>query len=373
MGRTMDSFGSRTGKQMKFRPHLLFFALLVCAQPMVAQSSEWVFPSKAGDPLIWGRKDGVVFGLPSDGGMPGPRGLIRVGTIDHRTGKANLLNFIAVEPATKGKKPRGDRMAFSELEKSQMDRGMHGAKLWVSPKSAGPIEGEQKVSGSLEKKVVDGREVELLSVRVEIERFVQNGAHVYLVLSMESDLPEEVHFSAFPYSDSKPLDEVVFTATMGAYERLRLLWLKDRVIDSRKLYPTYTGYDFAEMDPYPFKDMLREQDGSAIALCTSSEQSPAQVRNPQAKANWYYGGGRLTQYWRVSAKDIAANLRVRVNGRHTYWQSKDEIPGGTTFENFELREQFEPGQTFIFGVSEKEPSEWVPPLVGVGPPPALDK
>ncbi|WP_263357847.1 hypothetical protein [Acidicapsa ligni] len=355
---------------MKLRLHLLILLTALFAPSIFAQSSDWVRPAKAGDPLIWGRKDGIVFGLPSPGGMPGPRGLIRIGTIDRSTGEANLLNFVAVEPATKGKKLRGDRMGFSELEKSKLDHGMNGARLWVSASSSADMAASQQVqnvSGTIETKHEDGHDVEILSVRVEIERFTQNGAHVYLLLSIRSDHPDEVRFAAYPYSDSKPLDEVVFTATMGAYERLRLLWLKNRVVDSRKLYDPYAGYDFAEKDTYPLQEMLRDSQGNPIALCTSSERTPSQSRNPDAKANWYYAGPRITQYWTIPAKDIAPNLRVRVNGRHTYWQSKNEIPGGTTFENFELREQFSPGQTFIFGVSQNEPFAWKPALTDLGP------
>ncbi len=33
--------------------------------------SEWIRPHKRSDPLIWGRKDGIVLGIPSRGGLPG--------------------------------------------------------------------------------------------------------------------------------------------------------------------------------------------------------------------------------------------------------------------------------------------------------------
>ncbi len=349
-------------------PAFFFLLMLMAILPLSAQDTHWVRPRKAGDPLIWGRTDGIVFGLPSEGGMPGLRGLIRIGTMDKATGTAKLLNFIAIEPATQGKKPRGDRMGFSELEKSRLDKGRFGARLWVANSSTA----EEPNGGTISKEHRDGHDVETLSVRIEIERFTQNGAHVYLILMMDSDHPNELRLSAFPYEDSKPLDEVVFTATMGAYERLRLLWLKDEVVDSRKLYSNYIGYDFAEAEAYPAQLMLRDQQGNPIALCTSSERIPSLARNPQASSNWYYDGPRMTQYWTIPAKDEAPNLRVRVNGRHTYWQSKDTIPGGTTFENFELRQTFHPGQTFIFGVSRKEPSEWTPPLTNLPTNPELE-
>ena len=64
----------------------------------VAQSSQWVRPMKAGDPLVWGRRDGIVFGLISPGGIKGPRGLIRVGLFTPDQAEPQLLNFIAVTP-----------------------------------------------------------------------------------------------------------------------------------------------------------------------------------------------------------------------------------------------------------------------------------
>ena len=51
------------------------------------------------------------------------------------------------------------------------------------------------------------------------------------------------------------------------------------------------------------------------------------------------------------------DLHVAVNGRYTYWLSRQPIPGGVAFENFELREGFYDGQKFIFGITRKTPKE----------------
>jgi hypothetical protein len=356
-------------------PRPIAFLLLTFAYflSLRAEDPAWILPRTSSDPLIWGRRDGIVFGLPSAGGMRGPRGLIRVGTVDEHTGEAHLLNFIAVEPVVVGKKARGDRMAFSELESSRLDPGKHGARLWVAnevPGSDSPARND--AYGQIHKERNGRTEIERLTVRVEIERFPGNGAHVYLLLSIASDHPNELRLSAYPYADGKPLDEMVFTATMGAYERLRFLWLKDRVVDSRVLYAGYNQAHFAEVDPFGLDIMLRDSDGDAIALCTSSEQDPSAARNPQAKPEWYYDGVRFTQYWRIPAKEIAPNLRVRVNGRYMYWNSHDAIPEGITFENFELRERYVPGQTFIFGISRREPFAWTPAFVNLGVSPPLE-
>jgi hypothetical protein len=72
----------------------------------------------------------------------------------------------------------------------------------------------------------------------------------------------------------------------------------------------------------------------------------------------------LTQYWRKEAAGVDTSLQLRVNGRFYYWSggSTDRskyirIPGGAAFENFELRENFKPGQKFYFGITRKTPAE----------------
>ncbi len=55
-----------------------------------------------------------------------------------------------------------------------------------------------------------------------------------------------------------------------------------------------------------------------------------------------------------------AVLRVRVNERYDYWRSERPVFGGIAFENFEVRQKYVPGQSFIFGISPKEPWDLYP-------------
>ena len=320
--------------------------------------SEWIRPHKPGDALIWGRKDGIVFGIPSEGGLPGPRGLIRVGVISAKTGKPELLNFIAIEPVVLGPGSRFSRMAFSELEPSRMDPGSRGKRLWVD---IGTTTSGDWFSGDLRTRPNSAAPIETLSVQIDIEKFTANGAHVFVVASIDSDHPNELRLAVYQYNDGPALDDLTVTATMGNYERLRWLWLKNQVVDSRKLYASYTGDAFVEYENYPLDEMLRTSDGDAIALCTSNELSPSAVANTAA-GHWHYRLPKLTQYWKVPARDIEPDLRVRVNGRRVYWASHDPVPGGVAFENFEVRQRYKPGQVFVFGVTAKEPWEFEPPI-----------
>ncbi len=319
--------------------------------PAHADDGQWVRPVKAGDPLTWGRRDGIVFGLISPGGIRGPRGLIRIGVYAKGEAEPQLLNFIAVEPVTAGAGSRGDRMAFSELEPSTLDPGQRGKRMWVHQ---GSPETPPENAGKLETLQVGKDTVERLSVRIDIESFTANGAHVYVIASIDSTHPAEVRLTPYAEPDSPPIQELTTTATMGNYERLRLLWLKDRVVDSRKLFAGYDGTAFVEKDSYPLKQLLRNESGDAIVFCTPAENSPQQTPGNRT-AHWVYTLPRYTQYWRVDASDVQPDLRVRVNARRVYWASDAPVLGGVAFENFEVRERFIPGQSFIFGLTPLQP------------------
>jgi hypothetical protein len=262
-----------------------------------------------------------------------------------------LLNFIAVEPIVRGPGNRYDRMAFSELEMSQLDPGQRGKRMWVDAESDAA---DGAPSGKLETFHVGDATVERLSVRIDVEEFTANGAHVYVVASIDSDQPNEVRLRTYAENDSPPLEELTVTATMGNYERLRLLWLNDRVVDSRQLFGAYTGTDFAEGENYPLGEMLRSGDGDAVVFCSASEADPGTTPG-NATAHWVYSLPKLTQYWRVPGFDVQPDLRVRVNARRVYWASTAPVLGGIAFENFEVRQRFVPGQSFIYGITRQEP------------------
>jgi hypothetical protein len=329
---------------------LILLAWLILGGTPASPATEkdlWIRPGTPGGPLIWGRRDGLIFGLPSQGGMRGPRGLIRVGVIG-QTGEPDLVNFIAVEPVVKGAGSRSSRMAFSELEMSQLDAGQRGKRLWA-----------ENVAGDLTALPAKPKPIERLSVRIEVEPFTANRAHVYVVASVYSDRPHEFELTVHHHDDSAPIAELTVTATMGNYERVRHLWVKDRVIDSRELYAGYSGDAFIDKENYPRDEMLTYGDGDALALVTTNEDNPSGVE-VTARPSWTYRSIRLTQYWRVPAVAIQPDLRVKVNGRRVYWASTTPIPGGLSFENFEVRQRYAPGQAFIFGLTPKQPWEFEP-------------
>ena len=330
---------------------MLYWVAFAAEAEMLAQDSLWIRPTSADGPLTWGRRDGMVFGLESKGGIRGPRGLIRVGPWSNGNVQDELLNFIAVEPVTTGPGDRGDRMAFSELEMSTLDPGQRGKRLSVD---SGFVTDAYR--GKLETIHVGDADIERLSVRIDVERYTANGAHVYVIASIDSDRPNELRLAVFAESDSPPLQELTLTATMGNYERLRLLWLNDTVESSSKLFGKYRGNDFVEGATYPLTQMLRNNDEDALVYATSDEPNPPTTPG-NAAAHWPYTLPKLTQYWRVPGYDVQPDLRTRVNARRVYWASEAPVLGGIAFENFETRQRYVAGQTFIFGLSKKDPWE----------------
>jgi hypothetical protein len=92
----------------------------------------------------------------------------------------------------------------------------------------------------------------------------------------------------------------------------------------------------------------------------NDEEDPASASPFGRPHFWDYKGSKVTQYWRKTELEITPELACAVNGRFMYWGSTQPIPGGISFENFELREPFRSGQTFIFGITRGFPGMTLP-------------
>jgi hypothetical protein len=329
---------------------LAILCLLLVHYGQAQQKVQWIKPAKKGDPLIWGIKNGIMVGIwpaaidgvkPEDNG--GPRGLLRIG-YDYMD-VPYLINYIAVEPVVNGD------MEFSEVSPSQVDGKL--GKLFRDSNTVVTHPDQ------------DHPETEELSVNIYMETFI-DGAHPYLRLSIRSDNPDELCLEIFNEANSVTMERCALTATMGNYSRLRLLYLKDRVVDSRKLFAGYDDIEFAEKQPYPASQLLRNKKGDYMAIAEPSETFPDLASWPQDTAylkrwRWRYRPFYpLTQYWRKESAGSDSTLQVRVNGRVKYWSGGSEdkrmyinIPGGAAFENFEMRERYRSGQKFYFGLSRK--------------------
>jgi hypothetical protein len=320
---------------------LLAYAVLLAPAAEVS----WIRAGIETNAPLWGIRGGLNFALhPAGftGGEGGPRGLIRLGYPTLTNDGYDLINFIAVEPVVKGRK------GFSELEKSSFDQ-KPGKMFWTGT--------GEKPDGSVssgELKSLPGG-VQELSITVRVERF-ENGAHVRLKLSQRSDRPNELQLSAEAEADSAPIETCILTATMGNKSRARLLFLNNGPVSSLQLYPDYKRDAFAPHWIFGLERLPRNAQGDVVVSIANDEENPHTIQPFGRPHFWDYRGSKVTQYWRKPAEDVRADLSCAVNGRFTYWGSKQPIPGGISFENFELREPFSPGQTVIFGITRKNPA-----------------
>jgi hypothetical protein len=334
------------------------------AQTTTTVKPSWIRPVNNDAPSVWGLRNGIVFSLwpynvETDGVVlgGGPRGLIRVGY--ESEGKIYLINFIAIEPVVKGK------LEFSEISPSRID-GYWGKLMWASPhEMPGPYFPAAITPGVITKPDAANPDVEELSLYVYMEQF-ENGAHPYLKLSIRSDQPGEIGFEIFHQKKSAEMERCVLTATMGNYSRLRLLHLKDHVVDSRTLYSGYNDIAFVEKDPYPIDKLWQNAAKDYVVYASTNEFFNQLSAWPQEQAykdrsGWKYRAPfKLTQYWKKPFEQADPSLKLRVNGRAKYWSGGSEdksnyvdIPNGVSFENFELQEKYYPGQKFYFGLSRK--------------------
>ena len=310
---------------------------------------EWIRAGINTEEPRWGIRDAMEIGLWHQGDRQGPRGLIRLFyPIGAKDGVSTRVNFIAVEPVVDGRK------GFSELEKSSHDK-KSGKRLWALNHplmSDSPDLGELGLDPGVLFTSTSG--VEQLSVTIRVEPF-QNGAHPYLIATFSADRPNEVSFAVYAEDDSVSMDYCILTATMGNFARLRRIWLKDRVVDSRELYPDYDDIHFAPDTYFPLNELFRTGSDDVIVQATTDETDPASVFPFKDHAWWHWPGGVFTQYWKKPAGKYHPDLRIRVNARKVYWARTQTIPGGISFENFEFQERFYPGQEFVYGVIQGTP------------------
>lgn len=304
----------------------------------------WLLPATGERPAepIWGFARGLRVGLWP---LSGPRGLFRIYTPYLGQPERRMVNYIAIEPVVRGVR------CYSELEDEPLDR-QTGKRLWTSASrnDQEPRQPWHPVAGTVttSRQVVDS-----LSVVIHCLKF-KNGAHPIVEMRFQADRPHEVRFRVFHVNGTANMDACILTATMGNYPRLRELWLNNEVITAKTLWPDYKpeGIGFAPAREVPASKLLT-RNNEIIVAATSDEADPARASYDRAvPPHWRYTGQPATHYWKATSQ---RDLRVRVNGRATFWATQAPIPGGISYENFELEAPYAAGQEFIFGVSPDSP------------------
>ncbi|UNK71078.1 hypothetical protein [Microbacterium sp. H1-D42] len=305
-----------------------------------ATDGRWLRPTvRSNAEPRWGHADGLQVGIHP---IPGPRGLLRIFTsyLDHP--RERLVNFIAVEPVPVGSDVRG----YSELEESALDPGERGKRFWSGDRADDvlvPADPLAPARGMLE--VIDG--VEHLTVWIGVERF-DNGADVRVRVRFRADRPHEVEVAGFANETSVPLQNLILTATMGNWARLRVLELADGTASPRGLWPEFSGTGFSRHARFDLSRLRREGDVAVVSAIGDEEDPWSATYADDMAEHWRFLGRRARQTWRI--EDPHPDLEVLVNARWSYWASASEIPGGPAYENFEIVEPFRQGAAFRFAV-----------------------
>jgi hypothetical protein len=258
-----------------------------------------------------------------------------------------MINFISIEPVAQG--TRGQ----SELEMSQRD-GVRGKALGTGNQFLNEVPREPPWQPAASRVIrIDGTEA--LTFFVAVEPF-RNGARPVLQALFRRDRPTEVALRVFAAPGSAPMNACVLSATMGNYARLRRLWLRGEVVDANLLWPTFKPdwLGFAPWRQWP-ADRLHVVNGGVVVAAVPDEADPGRAEYaPSVREHWRYQGRPATQFWRTAPYP---GLVARVNGRTTYWGGQSPIPGGISYENFELEVPFRAGQEFRFGITLEPPEK----------------
>ncbi len=307
----------------------------------------WLRPSCTKDSkLMWGFKDGIRVAIAP---IASPRGLISIHAPYLNFPERNILQFIAMEPIVKDSLKRG----FSELEWSKLDN-VRGKHIWSCNTSAGPSSLDRPACGVIS----DENGKETLTVYLFCEKF-DNGAEVYVRIKFTEGRPYEFEITPYVTKQSKELERFILTATMCNKPRLRNLYLNGGVVlQSTDIWPEYKDINFADHFHVSPENMVKDSKGGVWFIAAPNEDDTTKATYDEGTAeHWKYNGKKATQYWYCPRP--SEELRGVVNGRYTYWQSANPLPGGIAFENFELTEPFELGQTYVFGITPQSAEEFI--------------
>ncbi|VVB79830.1 Uncharacterised protein [uncultured archaeon] len=293
-------------------------------------SDGWILPENNNQNYIWGLADGIAIGIQKNskppqmdnapGGTWAP-GLIYVMFTDEK-GETYFFNYIG----------------FDILGKNGLDQS-EAEKIVFMPEST-------SVEGSI------------LTVVFRTSEFNKNKIPLKVTITIDKSKPREIGISAQDmYKENNLVSYIHMSATGGNLGRIRDLYLKDEIINSKNLY---AGEQPGSGCFYPLKTFALNK------LRTDSSGVIAYAGNDEA-GNWfgewgsdvapYYGKPKFYQYWRKYSGTYNPDLMVTVNGRDHYFSgflnpcNGKAVTGGVAYENFDMVEKYYAGQKFWFGYS----------------------
>ncbi len=328
----------------------LFIKITHPFQPPEPQTpeSKWLMPEDFNNQPAWGINNGIIISTwPGDlGGIGGggPKGLFRI--YKHGDKGLGWMNFLSLEPTTQNSLP-----GFSELESILFVPNPY-ANL-NNPNSI--IDNKLPASYDNLATITNENGIEQLNLLFGIENSFANNGHIYTTAHIRKDKPDEIEFRFYTHDDTAPIKKIRLSSTAGNFNHMKLLYLANEIIDSRNLYEGYqeTGKrDFAPWTTFEFNKLKKLSDNSIIVATTRSADDPGEFWND------FFTRYELTQYFRKYPGSYDGNEFSAVNAKYVFWHTGKPIPGGVSYENFELNDPiFEQGQQIWFGATDKTPQE----------------
>ncbi|MEM9479371.1 MAG: hypothetical protein AAGA58_06940 [Verrucomicrobiota bacterium] len=335
---------------------LSFFlpVFLFCTVEVRGTDQPFVYPGEGvpEDRPVWGLREGIRIGLHP---TRGPAGLIRIYTPYLGQPYPRVVNYLSIEPMVVGETHREQ----SELEISRVRPGKEGLSFWATHSIEDSRPPSMPVRGRIDP--ASGR----LHVFIHTEPF-PNGARPVVECVFDPARPHEIELVTHADPEGKEMAQCILSATMGNYGQLRRLHLADdQSIHASTLWKDEDPLDqlgFLPWHTFPPESLTRLPDGRYHVELSTDAVDPVHVEHdPGVKWWWKYTGQKAIHYWRTEA-DAAPS--VAVNARRSYWRSKSRIPGGASFENFELNLPFQAGRRLWFGIipdnESRDPEEQTP-------------
>ena len=318
---------------------LVLLLLASTAQASAGENGDFVWPGH-GVPQerpVWGHRHGLRIGLAP---APGPHGLIRLYAPYLGQEYPRMVNYLSVEPTVKGQAGRDQ----SELERSRDRPGERGLTFRPSNYLEKAAPSDNLPSG------LSTPSAGTLRLFVHSEPF-PSGAQPVLEITFHRDHPYEIEIAIHANPDSAPMESCVISATMGNYGLLRRLHLAGgRIEQAPELWSDeqLDALGFLPWRTWSAENLERLPDGRVQVRASSNFPDPSHSSyGPDVPPHWRYRGDHAIHYWRAES---STRPSVAVNARRSYWQTGTLIPGGASFENFELRMPFDDGQRLWFGI-----------------------
>jgi hypothetical protein len=307
-------------------------------------SDRWVTPQTEDDLPIWGAQGGVVVGIyPSrisfGNTLGGPRGLFRIGY--EKNGELYFVNYMAVNPivVVNGRQTHNG----SELLRSP-DDGKKGIQFFAYPVDylKHPERYKRTPSHHLAAEVVKRNGRRVLTWGVKTERFPK-GQEAFFIFRVDEKRPWEFEVECHLLRGRKGVKNLMLSSTFGNITRLRKAYLSGKTVNSKTLYKGFDGKGFAGPTYWKGKELKRDDRGDLLFIAAPDEARPWET-SP------YPHPTKLLQYYRKKKGSWGSELRAMVNGRARFWATYDKIPGGVSYENLAILEDFDQGQRFSYGI-----------------------